>query len=212
MKILFTLCATLLSLSIFATDNVPQSPENITPLKAGDQIPDVTLRTPDGKPFNLRTEASDKPSLIVFYRGGWCPYCNRHLSSLQTIEQQMLDLGFQILAISPDRPEKLKETASKESVSYQLLSDSKMEASRAFGIAFRLDDATFKKYKEQYKIDIEADSGETHHQLPVPAVFIADTNGNVLFGYTNPDYKVRLTPDAILAVAQTLELQPKLQQ
>jgi peroxiredoxin len=205
MKTILMLSAALLSLCAIAANVVPQSAANITPLRTEDSIPDVILHTPDGNPFNLRGATAEKPTVIIFYRGRWCPYCNRHLAALQTIEQQLLDMGFQILAISPDRPEKLRETAAKENLSYQLLSDSSMEASRAFGIAFRLDDATFKKYKEEYKIDIEADSGFAHHQLPVPAVFIANTNGRILFGHTNPDYKIRLNPGAILDVARMVE-------
>ncbi|MBC8205677.1 MAG: AhpC/TSA family protein [Kiritimatiellales bacterium] len=183
---------------------VPQLASQIQPLRVGDTVPDVTLHTAEDTHFALREEVMTQPTVIIFYRGGWCPYCNRHLSALQTIEQQLLEMGFQILAISPDRPEKLRETAEKDNLTYQLLSDSSMEAARAFGIAFQLDDTTVKKYKEEYKIDIEADSGQTHHQLPVPAVFIADVEGKIIFGHTNPDYKVRLTPEAIITVARML--------
>lgn len=187
------------------TAGVPQSAEEIKPLQVGEFIPDIMLRTPEDTQVNLMPVVQEKPTVIIFYRGGWCPYCNRHLSAMQQTEDELLALGFQILAISPDRPEKLSETIGKDHLTYQLLSDSSMEAARAFGIAFQIDDPTVKKYKEEYKIDIEADSGQTHHQLPVPAVFIVDRGGKVLFAYTNPDYKVRLSPDDLIRVARMVQ-------
>jgi len=203
MKIPITLLALLLAAGCtLPIAKVPQSAEEIRPLQVGSTIPNVVLRAPTGEPFDLRQAVMEKPTVLIFYRGGWCPYCNRHLSELQQVEEDLLALGYRILAISPDRPEKLMETAEKDSLTYQLLSDSSMAAARAFGIAFQVDDATVKKYKEEYKIDLEADSGETHHQLPVPAVFMVDPDGKIIFSYVNPDYKTRLNPEALLVTAQ----------
>jgi peroxiredoxin len=128
-------------------------------------------------------------------------YCNLQLGQLQTMEAELLDLGYQILAISPDRPEKLAESVAKHKLSYTVLSDHAMNAARAFGIAFRVDDQTLELYKG-YGIDLEAASGETHHMLPVPAVFVVGTDGVIKFSYVNPDYKIRLEGDALLAAAK----------
>lgn len=79
-----------------------------------------------------------------------------------------------------------------------------MEAAKSFGIAFRVDAATVEKYKG-YGIDLEQASGETHHLLPVPSVFVVGREGTVLFSYVNPDYRVRLDPDVLLAVAKSVQ-------
>jgi peroxiredoxin len=144
---------------------------------------------------------AEKPSVIVFYRGGWCPYCNTHLAGLAKVEPRLAELGYQVLAISADRPGKVRETQEESAFHYRLLSDSKMEAARAFGIAFEVSDATLEKYRG-YGIDLEAVSGEAHHQLPVPSVFVTGTDGIVRFAYSNPDYKVRLEPGKILHAAE----------
>ena len=78
-----------------------------------------------------------------------------------------------MLFISPDQPDKLAETTAKSGYDYTLLSDSKTDAAQAFGVAFHVDDETVARLKDRFKMDIEADSGETHHILPVPAVFIS---------------------------------------
>jgi peroxiredoxin len=179
--------------------DIPSSAQDVRPLLIGSAVPDVTLKTADGTDFSLRAAAAKKPSILIFYRGGWCPYCNLHLGQLQTAEPELLKLGYQILAISPDRPEKVSEGAEK--VNYTLLSDASMTAAKAFGIAFRVDDATLDKYKG-YGIDLEAASGQKHHLLPVPAVFVAGADGRIHFVYVNPDYKIRLAPEVLLAAAK----------
>lgn len=179
-----------------------QAQTNTTALKVGDSIPDVTLRTEDDKEVSLKKLISEKPTVLVFYRGGWCPFCNRHLQSLAGIEDDLNKAGAQLLAISMDQPSKLKATPDREKLHYRLLSDSDAAAAKAFGIAFKVDDTTVEKYKG-YGINLDAASGRDHHILPHPAVFIPNTNGVIRFAHVNPDYKVRLEPKKILEAAQS---------
>src|SRR6266481_1658759 len=146
-----------------------QAQTNSTPLKAGDSIPNVTLRTEEDKEVSLRKLVSEKPTVLIFYRGGWCPFCNRHLQSLVGIERDLNRAGAQLLAFSMDQPAKLKATPDRGKLHYRLLSDSDAVAVKAFGIAFKVDDATVEKYKT-YGISLEAASGKDHHILPHPAV------------------------------------------
>ena len=113
-------------------------------------------------------------------------------------------MGFQIIAISPDKPEKLRATADEGQIGYRLVSDSKMECARAFGLAWKVSDKTFSRY-QGYGIDLEQASGENHHLLPVPAVFLVDASGSILFQYVNPDHRVRLDSDLVLAAATVFQ-------
>lgn len=191
---------TFLSILLLGTA-LAQAQTNSTPLKVGDAIPDVTLRTEENKEVSLRKLVAEKPTVLIFYRGGWCPFCNRHLQSLAGIEDDLNKAGAQLLAISMDQPSKLKETPDRDKLHYRLLSDSDAAAVTAFGIAFKVDDATVEKYKG-YGISLDAASGNDHHILPNPAVFIANTNGVIRFAHVNPDYKVRLEPKKILEAVQ----------
>ena len=87
---------------------------------------------------------------------------------------------------------------------YQLLSDHQMKAAQAFGIAFKVDDDTLKKLKG-FGIDLEDSTGQKHHQLPVPAVFLVDTKRIIQFQYVNPDYRVRLNSKILLTAAEELK-------
>jgi peroxiredoxin len=172
----------------------------ITPLQVGDPIPATQLVTAEGESFDLMAAAKEQRLAIIYYRGGWCPYCNTHLGQLQEADAKLRELGYRILAISPDSPQKMKESLDKGHMTYTLLSDSSMETAKAFGIAFEVDKATIKKY-EGYGIDLEAASGETHHLLPVPSVFLVGTDGVIDFVHSDENYKVRLQPEALLAAA-----------
>jgi len=123
------------------------------------------------------------------------------LGQLRKIESQLVGLGYQIVAVSPDRPEKLSAAIEKQSLTYTLVSDSDATGMKGFGIAFRVNDQDFEKYKK-FKIDLEEHTGAKHHLLPVPAVFLIGKNGQILFQYVNPDYKVRLHPEILLAAAK----------
>jgi len=173
------------------------------PLEVGQEAPEVSFRTVEGEDVTLEAAADGGPVALVFYRGGWCPYCNRHLMELRTVEKELRERGWSILAVSPDRPEKLAATAKDLKTEYTLLSDSDMSAARAFGLAFEVDAATREKYKE-YGIDLEKASGDTHHQLPVPSVFLIDADGVIQYVYSNPDYKVRLSAEKLTEAVKGL--------
>ena len=127
--------------------DVPGKASDICPLLVGQTLPEITLRTPNGEAFDLNAAMVEKHTLLIFYRGGWCPYCSRHLSELQGLESTFIEMGVQIMAISPDRPEKLNQAIEKQGLRYRLLSDSHMNAAKAIGIAFRVDDETVQMYK-----------------------------------------------------------------
>jgi peroxiredoxin len=172
--------------------------ERAEPVSVGDPVPDGTLRRPDGGTVGLHDALGGRPAVLVFYRGGWCPFCLRHLQALSEAAPEIEGSGFGLFAISPDRPAKLRAHPDLEGAPYTLLSDSPMTLARAFGIAFKLDDEFVEKYKNEYGIDLEADSGQTHHLLPHPSVFVVDADGTVRFAHVNPDYKERLSPEDIL--------------
>jgi peroxiredoxin len=149
----------------------------------------------------LRKLVSVKPAVLVFYRGGWCPFCNKHLQSLSSIEEELTNDGVQLISISMDQPSKLRETMQKDRLEYTLLSDSDATAVKAFGISFKVDGATLEKLKS-YKVDLDAAAGNSNHILPHPAVFVVNTRGVIRFAHVNTDYKVRLEPAKVLGAAK----------
>lgn len=125
------------------------------------------------------------------------------VGQLREIEPRIEKAGFDRAAIAPDTPDTMKATRARYNVRAHFLSDSQMRAARAFRIAYEVDNATLAQLKS-HGVDLEAASGERHHQLPVPAVYVVATNGRIQFAYVNPDYSVRLDPELLLAALQTM--------
>jgi peroxiredoxin len=182
-------------------EDIHASADEVQPLLAGMEAPEFTVRDVKGEVFEFKGGELDKPVVLTFFRGGWCPYCNLHLSELRLAETQLKEMGFNIWFISMDKPELLLESLNDPGIGYTIYSDSSLDATRAFGLAFRVDDELNKRYLT-YNIDLEKASGEKHHVLPVPATYIIGTDGIINFAYINPDHKVRLHPDVLLAAAK----------
>lgn len=202
------LATLLLAVALTASPDLPNDASKVQPLLIGSALPTATVRSLEGEPVPLAQVHAGKPTVLVFYRGGWCPFCNVQLSKLNEITEPLAALGYQIVALSPDSPESLSATLSKEPLNYRLYSDSALEAMRGFGIAFALADEAVEKLGD-YGIDLEAVTGSDAHALPVPSVFVVDAQGVIQFHYVNPDYRVRVPGQLVLAAAQAaLEVKP----
>lgn len=185
--------------------SVADSAEKVTPLKVGDTISSAKVFDSAGNKYDLKELVNKAPTALIFYRGGWCPYCNTHLEDLVNIEKDLIEEGFQILALSPDKPENVKKSTEKGKFGYTLLSDRKGNAAKTFGVAFKLDDKTVELYKNKYNLDIEEWSGEKHHILPVPSAFLINQEGVVKFVYWSSDYKDRIKAQDLLAKAKEMK-------
>ena len=179
--------------------DIPQKAEDISPLLIGETIPDVKLLDVSGKTVDLKAEVAKKPTLLVFYRGGWCPFCNTQLSDLRTIQPDMDKLGYQMIAISTDAPEGLRGTYDKTEVTYTLLSDADVAAAKAFGLAF-------KAPARADEMLLKSSAGKNVDKLlPVPAVFLLDQNGVIKYEHINPNYKERISAKLLKAVTLAMQ-------
>lgn len=184
----------LLAVSGFSFAQIAENAESISPLLIGEKIPKQDLISVDNKAVST-SDIFNKKTVLIIYRGGWCPYCNSQLMEMQEIENQIIALGYQIVAISPDSPKFLKETTKEDKLNYQLFSDSDGKFSEALGIAFKREKPKLDKYSE----------GKNPGFLPVPAVFVLDENREIEFLYINPNYAKRLKGKMLLAVLKSLE-------
>jgi peroxiredoxin len=181
---------------------VPKKAEDAKPIAVGAKIPEAMVLNLEGKETTTAKIAALKPTVFIFYRGGWCPFCNRHLSELRKAEAGLKEMGYQLVAVTPDLPSEIKKTMDKDELGYTIYSDSSAAAMKAFGVAFEVDPGTVSMYKNNYKIDLEASSGQNHHILPVPSVFISNGKGEIKFVHSNPDYKLRLSSEEVLDAAK----------
>ena len=194
-----------------AADNftLPSKAEDISPLQAGDRAPAFTVRTVEGNPYHFDPDNLERPTILISFRGGWCPFCNMHLSELRHVIPELKEKGFDVLFLSNDRPELLYESLKKETqeaidgLDYVILSDADIDAALAFGTAFEVSDGLIQRRHDKGQ-DIGDSSISKYRALTVPAVFVIDKSGEISFAYANPNYKVRLSAEALKEAADKL--------
>lgn len=181
----------------------------IQPLGVGDPAPRFTVETVDNERFDFDPRNMERPAVLISFRGGWCPFCNMHLSELRHAIPQISEMGIDVLFLSGDRSELLFTSLKRETqddiggLGYTILSDANAQAAIALGIAFKASDRTMQRRHEKGD-DIEASSMARHGVLPVPAVFVVNREGTITFAYANPDYKVRVSADELVAAASEI--------
>lgn len=197
-----SLLTLLLPTTVRAAGDIAASPATAHPLTVGARVPDAAVKTTEGADASLATMLAGKPTVLIVFRGGWCPYCTQHMAELAEAEPKLMELGFQIVALSTDQPKNIRFLTEEKHLPYRLFSDRDMRASRALGLAYRVDSAMQKKYAE-WNIDLPAIPGEAEARwLPVPAAFVIARDGTVRFVHADPDYKVRVSGEKLLAAAR----------
>ncbi|MBV7441686.1 peroxiredoxin family protein [Weeksellaceae bacterium TAE3-ERU29] len=189
----------LLFLGSIVMAQVADKAEDISPLLIGEKLPEAHLVNLDNEQVKLSELLKEKPTIIAIYRGGWCPFCTQQLSGLAEIQEEIADLGFQLIAISPDEVVDLARIKGKEKFDYQLLSDSNAEFIKNLGIAFKAPEML-----EGFALS-QGQKGKITKVLPVPTVLVVNKEGDILFEYISPNYRQRISPEMLLAVLKTVE-------
>lgn len=169
------------------------------------KAPDFEALNYEGKMVRLSQFYKKGPVVFVFYRGGWCPYCNLQLKQLQLNLDEFKKYNASLIAISVDKPVKAAETVKNLSLGFDAISDQQTNILKDYNLAYKVPDTLNAKYKDQYGIDLEAASGRTDHVISIPATYIIDQTGRIVFAYANEDYKVRTSPEEILAELEKLK-------
>jgi peroxiredoxin len=168
-------------------------------VKAGDRLQPFTLPDATRTPVSLGQLVEAGPAVIVFYRGGWCPYCNL---ALRTYQRELLPelgaFGARLAAISPQTPDQSLSTAEKAELAFTVLSDPGSRVARSIGIAFQQAGDVLAAQR-QLGLDLAQVNAEGSTQLPRPAVLIIDQNRTVRFADVQPDYTARTEVADILA-------------
>ncbi|MBX2967889.1 MAG: AhpC/TSA family protein [Cyclobacteriaceae bacterium] len=193
MRLIIVLALIFSTLAVYA--QIPEKAEDVSPLLIGEKIPETQVLTIDGKSVSTSDLFKAGKTIVIFYRGGWCPYCNTHLNEVGQVESELRAMGYTIVAVSPDAPENLKKSIDKNKLTYTLVSDKTGALAKAVGIAFRAPQPY-----EKLLTPNQGEEAELH--LPVPALFLINEEGEILFEYINPNYKKRMSGDLLLSTAK----------
>jgi len=166
-------------------------------IQIGQKAPNFEALDQNGKTLKSADLLKEKQLIVVFYRGQWCPHCNRHLSELQDHLEDFQKAGAQIVAITPEKTENINKTLTKTKADFPILWDKDNSIMKAFGVDFILPKNLQEKYKT-FGVDLTEANGNASQTLPVPATFVIGKNGKIKHLQYDPDYKKRSTAKEIL--------------
>ena len=181
------------------TSCVTAQTETVYPegLKVGDAAPMFTAKDQNGKTVKLKDALKKGPVVMMFYRGQWCPFCNKQLSHFSDSLQMIMAKGASIMALTPETGENVKRTIEKTKASFPVLEDAGMAIMKMYKVNFAVDENTIAKYKG-YGIDFDKANGSNGANLPVPATYIIGIDGLIKYVFFNKDYRKRASVQEIL--------------
>ena len=171
-------------------------------VQPGTRLPDGELLGVAGQPATLAETLSGKPAVIVFYRGGWCPYCNLELKAYQSLLPRFAAAGASLVAISPEKPDDTVSTSEKNALTFPVLSDIGQSVGKAFGIVYAFTEELRSVY-DGFNLDIPGKNGAPDDwSLPLSATYVIGADGVILFADTSVDYRHRTDPLDVLDVLE----------
>lgn len=173
---------------------IAQEPE---PLYIGQKAPQILAIDQHGKRFSLQDQLKEGPVAVLFYRGEWCPHCNRHMSHVQDSLDLIVGAGASVVAITPEKSERIEKTVSKTGATFSIIYDENHRIMDRYQVTFRL--SGWKRFVYWLGgININKASGNKDNALPVPATYIIAADGTVYASHFNEDYTDRLSVEDIL--------------
>jgi len=167
-------------------------------LAVGQEIPEFLLANAKNEFISSEDLLRQGALVISFYRGYWCPYCNLELRALQQIIPEIRKLNAQLVAISPQLPDKSLSMAEKYDLKFEVLSDINNKVAKTFGLVFTLPENLREVYSKNFGIDIPAHNGDISYELPVPATYVVDQKGIIYKAFVDTDYRNRMNPEEII--------------
>lgn len=171
-------------------------------LKVGDKAPDFELKTPEGKKVQLSELLKTGPIIVTWYRGGWCPYCNLTLLSLQKALPDIKAAGGQVIALNPELESYTAETMGKNHIEFDVLSDPGNKVARQYGIVFKMTPEVAAAMREGAKTHIR--NGDESDELPLAASYVIAQDGTITYAFLDADYRNRAEPAELLKALRAI--------
>jgi len=179
------------------TYNTADEAEGLLP---GINAPTFTATDADGMEYSLQKALKMGPVVMIFYRGYWCPHCNRHLARIQDSLGLIYEKGASVIAVSPEKPEYLIETKEITGSEFTLLYDEGYRIANAYGVAFLPTHRQLMKYNTFTKASLKKSHSDDSQRLPIPATYIINGEGMITWRHFDPNYKKRSSVNEIIQV------------
>lgn len=172
--------------------------EDASGLAVGTKAPVFTALDAGGKEFNLSEALKTGPVVMIFYRGHWCPVCNKHLGTIQDSLSLILEKGASVIAVSPQKPEYLDRMGEQTGAEFRLLYDEGYAIADAYDVTFTPPKRTLVMYNTALGAKLKESQTDDSQRLPIPATYIIGKDGVITWRQFDPNYKNRSTVAEIL--------------
>lgn len=170
--------------------------------QVGDAAVDGELIGWDGETVRLSDLWSNGPVILMWYRGGWCPYCNIQLRAMQQSLDEIKEAGAQLVVLTPELPEKAKETAATNDIDMIALHDRDNKLAQSYGIMFDLPEPIVSIYRD--KLKLATYNGSDQMQLPLSATYVIESSGEITYAFLDADYKKRAEPSEVVEAVRAI--------
>lgn len=182
--------------------DVAESGVALRAVNVGDTAPDFALPDPYGNRVRLKRLLLDGPVVVIWYRGGWCPYCNIQLGAMQEVLPKIRRRGATLVAISPETLTYAEKTRLDQQLDFHLLSDVGNRAARRYGLVYRLPIDVADSLNEA--VPLARRNAGVSQELPLAATYVIDTDGMIRYAFVDADYRKRAEPADILRALDQL--------
>jgi peroxiredoxin len=190
MKNLFAIILTFSVLSVFAQDKP-------VALKVGDKAPDFMAKDHAGNMVSLKKMTEKGKVVVMFYRGAWCPFCNKYMSQLEQSLPEFSAKNATVVAITPETDESINKAIDKTKATFSVIYDKDRSIMKNWKVAYSMSDDMKTKYKG-YGLDLEKQQGDW--MLPVPATYVVGKDGKIEYVHFDENYQKRAEVADILKV------------
>lgn len=167
-------------------------------LRLGDIAPDFTGKDQFGNEHSLSSLTQDSSLVIIFYRGQWCPICNRYLSKFAKDLNIINDLGARVIAITPELSENVQITVDNTGLNIPIISDLDRSIMDAYKVSFKVTEKYNQKIKDKLGTDIAKNNGSEEAWLPIPATYVIGVDKKIKYVHFDPNYKTRASVQNII--------------
>ncbi|MCQ8885041.1 AhpC/TSA family protein [Pseudoalteromonas agarivorans] len=179
--------------------------EGANALNLDQNAPRFELPNQHGEQVLLDELLAKGPVVITFYRGSWCPYCNLQLKALQSRLPEIHALGAQLVAISPQAPDGSMNENDIRNMDFVVLSDQNADVAASYGVAWQVPAFLLDHMREDRGLDLESLNNGNGSILPIPATFVLDSEGKVMWRYVDVDYRTRSEPQDIINALKAIQ-------
>ena len=167
-------------------------------LAVGTKAPDFSLVNQHGKTIASRQLLEQGPLVVCFTRGGWCPFCAEEAMAFNAIYTRFTEAGVQVIFLTPQRLEGIKEWEQKAPAQFSILWDEGNKVGEAFGVVYTFPEDLRTLYECSFSKNIPEINDAEGWKLPIPACFVVDTEGTIRYAEADPNYRVRPEPEETL--------------